>query len=143
MNIIDQFLTEALHPTLYHVSHIQDLKQIKASTGTSHDGKQANLIYACSDKTYVSAFGWPWNDSMASLGRINNGPWILKVSKKYKPQMQKPCSLYTVSGDTFKPIKVNHQEFTSTQSTIPTLSEIKYKSALEWVENNLGIKEFT
>jgi len=128
---------------LYHASSQQNLKSLDPSRNTSkHTAGFRAVTYASDDKTFVSAFTFPWIDPMGiKFGRVNMGAWTLTIPKKHLPLMDKPCSIYEVPAKDFTKVPGTMPEYTS-DVEVPVLKETKYTSARKCMEaHGVVIKE--
>lgn len=130
-NAIQEFLTEDDNSILYHASPTQNLKIIMPKIGSSHDKQKIERIYASYNPTFASAFTFRWDDSIASLGRVNGGPYILRITEScLDGRMNRPCSMYEVDPTNFTESGHSISEFISLKP-VRVLKEHKFNSAIE------------
>lgn len=131
-----QLICESLSQPFYHGSSIQNLTVLSPRKKSFRFKTDSPRVFVTDDITYASAFTWNWTNSDGiELGRINNGPYMIEIPKKFKSIVSKGnCSIYIVKGD-FKQIKSQPMEY-FTKSDIPVLKEVKYSSPLEAMKKN-------
>jgi hypothetical protein len=127
---------------LYHASPNQNMKYIdpaKQQTGVGDSYKNIKQVYASPDKSYAAGFCFNWSDDQGfRYGRVNNGPWELKVPPKYAQRLNHPCSIYTVELNGFGNLNLSTPEYAS-KIKVKIISEEKYMSGLECLKKN-GVK---
>ncbi len=137
-----QLICEVLKQSvkLYHGSSTQNLKIIEPRRKTYVHKTDPPRVFVTTDESFAACFTFYWADQEGfDLGNINNGPWILKVPKKFKNRLTKPCSIYIVEPGNYKQVKnMLKQEYFSTKP-IKVLEEIKYRTALDAMKTN-GVK---
>lgn len=121
---------------LYHGSPVQNLKEISPRNNSSHDSQKINRVYATDDEQYAAAFTFPSTSDFCEISQTRGSAWTVKLDRRYKTLVMKPCSIYAVSSDGFK--KVKYAEYTKETPT-RVLKEEKFKTALECM-TKCGVK---
>ncbi len=144
-----QYIQESIKPNiLYHGSSFQNLKIIDPEHNISKHDMEAKTkwIYAGDTKLIASAFTFFWYDDMGiHFGGSGTSPtnkvWTFKIPKKLIPLMNKPCSIYTVSGKDFIEAESGLKGEFITTKKIKVLKEDKYRSSKEcMLKHNIKIK---
>jgi len=90
--------------------------------------KSFNKIYATDDISYAAGFCFDWADEEGFIFGKNHSPWVLKVPKKYKSQLNNSCSMYKIDGTNFIKAKgTTTPEYISIEPA-KVLKEIKFNT---------------
>jgi len=128
---------------LYHASPIQNLKFLKKEYNISsiETNSKKKWIYA-GPKKMIAAFSFPWDDSMGITYTDNgkdleNRIYTINIPRKFVNLISKPCSIYTIDKKSFTLAKGGlGDEYRSSRESIKVLSEEKFKSAKNCMEQN-------
>ncbi len=124
-----KLILESINKPLYHASSTQGLKEVTPKIGSSHDMQKIARIYASYDPKFASAFTFRWDDTIASLGRVNSRPYIFKLKKEcLDGRMDKPCSIYEVDPTNFTRSGHSISELISTKPA-KVLKEHKFNTS--------------
>ena len=117
---------------LYHASRVQSLKELDPNENVNqHRDIPKKAVYASDDKKFAAAFCFPWSNPMGiNYGSVDGGPYTLTIPKRHMRLLDKPCSIYEVSSDSFKRVSGKIPEYIS-HKKVEILKETRYSSARE------------
>lgn len=143
MSRASQFLTRLearpTERTLYFGSSTQNLHRLAPRLpATSHSQyiEKRPTLYATDDKSYASAFTFPWSEregfEFGKFGR--RGHYILKVPYRFLSRLEEPCSIYTVTGH-YSRLPIAPPEYV-THDSVRIVKEEQYSTVSECMKKN-------